>query len=488
MNIYSYLVRNNIRFGTKDALIFNDTKISYSKLLDIVDFYSKEFSDKYKLKPGNKISIFMDNSIEYILLILIACKLKITVQTLGTYYSKNLINSRIKKFKPKKIFTQKYLKSYISRNNKDIIIFEYDKVPNTSKKLKKKYFFLKQKYNSKLLAVKSSGTTGSSKTVIFSEKCKIQRSLSAIKSYKLSTKDIFIATAPFDHSVGHRQIFLPLILGSSNIILKNFHPKVWLKCVKKYKISFTLLISTQISKILETVKLNKKNISSLKNLVSVSTKLNQKDKIKLLKLKINLHEMYGTCEIGTATSINLKLLQKKSDSVGKACKNYKLKIIKNNKLCPNNEIGEILCYSPNLFEEYYQSKIKKKNIFYKKYFRTGDLGYLDKDGYLYYVGRLKNLVKINGMSVYPEEIEKKIKKNINIKNFVITGSASSFGDEKLSLFVEKLTKSRLIKLKKILNVKLEKYEIPQNIVNLEKLPRTNLGKINTSELKKMNFN
>ena len=150
MNIYSYLVRNSIKFGGKYALIFNDTKISYSKLLDIVDFYSKEFSDKYKLKPGNKISILMDNSIEYILLILIACKLKITVQTLGTYYSKNLINSRVKKFKPKKVFTQKYLKSYISINNKDIIIFEYDKYFNASKKIKKRYFFLNKKYNNKI--------------------------------------------------------------------------------------------------------------------------------------------------------------------------------------------------------------------------------------------------------------------------------------------------------------------------------------------------
>ena len=92
-------------------------------------------------------------------------------------------------------------------------MFDYkitkEKIYNNKKK------FFKKGLNRKLLAVESSGTTGSSKTVMFSEKCKILRSLSAIDTYKLTNKDIFISTAPFDHSVGHRQIFLPIILGST---------------------------------------------------------------------------------------------------------------------------------------------------------------------------------------------------------------------------------------------------------------------------------
>lgn len=485
MNIYNYLIRNSIKFKKKNAIIYNDNKISYEELIQIVDFYSEEFLKNYKLKPKNKISIFMENSLEYILLILIACKLNITVQTLGTYYSKKLINSRIKTFNPKIIFTKKHLSFYFSSNYKNITFFEYNNGQNFKKKIKNKKFFPKNIYNKKLLAVNSSGTTGSSKTVIFSENCKINRSLSAKETYKLDSNDIFISTAPFDHSVGHRQIFLPLILGSTNYVLKNFHPKLWLTYVQKYKISFTLLVSTQITKILETVKLNKKNINSLKNLVSVSTKLNQKDKKKLLKLNVNLHEMYGTCEIGTATSINLKMNKKKSESVGKALKNYKIKIIKDDKVCNSNNIGEIVCCSPNLFEEYYRFKTNKKEIFYQNYFKTGDYGYLDRDGYLYYTGRKKNLVKISGLSVYPEEIEKKIRKHLNLNNFCITGTKNTMGNESLIMFVEKVSKLKLVELKQFLNSKLEKYEVPNEIINLKKLPRTNLGKINLSELKNL---
>ena len=484
MNIYNYLIRNSIKFKNKNALILDKEKISYSTLINIVDYYSEEFLKKYNLKPNSKITVLMENSIDYVLLILIACKLNITVQTLGIYYSKKLINHRINKFKPKIIFTKKFFSYYFSAKQNNIKFFEYDQNLNRKKNNHKTYNFPKNKFNTELLAVESSGTTGSSKTVIFGELCKIQRSLSAIESYKLSSTDKFIATAPFDHSVGHRQIFLPIILGSSNVILKNFHPKIWLKSVRKYKISFTLLISTQISKILDTINLSKKDVKSLKNIVSVSTKLNYQDKIKLLKLNINVHEMYGACEVGTVTNINLKLNKKKSNSVGMACKNYVIKILKNNKICGPMEVGEIICYSPNLFKKYYKSRILKKNIFYKNYFKTGDLGYLDKDKYLYYIGRQKNLVKINGLSVYPEEIEKKIKKFLNLKNFIITGSNSSLGNEKLLLFAEKLKRLELAKLNKFINSKLEKYEMPDKIINLKKLPRTNLGKINLSIIKK----
>ena len=482
MNIYNYLIKNSLNYPKKSALIYNDEQLSYLELLQLVDIYSEKFFKNYRLKPNSRITVLMENSFEYILIILIACKLNLTVQTLGTYYSNNLIYSRIKKFNPKVIFTKKYLDHFFNKYKNKVKFFEYNKSLIYADYKKKNYS--KTKFNNKLLAVESSGTTGSSKTVIFSEKCKINRSISAKETYKLTSKDILITTAPFDHSVGHRQIFLPLILGATNVILKNFHPKLWFKTIKKFKVSFTLLISTQISKILDTISLNNNNTKYLKNIVSVSTKLNLKDKKKLLKLNSTIHEMYGTCEIGTATNINLKKYKNKSDSVGKATKNYKIKIIQNNKICNTNKIGEIVCYSPNSFEEYYNYSGKKDKIFFKHYFKTGDLGYLDDDNYLYYVGRKKNLVKINGLSVYPEEIEKKIKKNFSYNNFVITGTKNLLGGEKLIMFVENFSKLNLSKLNKFLNSKLEKFEIPEKIINLKKFPKTNLGKINLSEIKK----
>ena len=178
-NIYQYLIYNSRNFYNKNALIYNNEKISYSELLGLVDNYAEEFKKKYKLNSNDKISILMENSLEYILIILVACKLNLSVQTLGTYYSQNLIQNRLKKFKPKIIFTKEHLLFFFIKNNKKIKIFDYDILKK--KFLRKKHFY-KKGFNKRLLAVESSGTTGSSKTVIFSEKCKINRSLSAKKT------------------------------------------------------------------------------------------------------------------------------------------------------------------------------------------------------------------------------------------------------------------------------------------------------------------
>ena len=118
MNIYNYLIRNSFKFKKKNAIIYNEKEITYQELLILVDFYSSKFLKEFKIKSNDRISVLMENSIEYILIILVACKLNITVQTLGTYYSKCLVGSRLKKFNPKFIFTKNYHQNFFYYNRK----------------------------------------------------------------------------------------------------------------------------------------------------------------------------------------------------------------------------------------------------------------------------------------------------------------------------------------------------------------------------------
>ena len=96
----------------------------------------------------------------------------------------------------------------------------------------------------------------------------------------------------------------------------------------------------------------------------------------------------------------------KSKSVGKILNFVNIKIInKNNKKLKEGQVGEIICKTPLMFEKYYNKNKLTTNSFYKNYFKTGDYGYV-KNNYLYFVGRLKNLIKVSGLSVFPEDVEK----------------------------------------------------------------------------------
>ena len=105
-------------------------------------------------------------------------------------------------------------------------------------------------------------------------------------------------------------------------------------------------------------------------------------------------------------------------SVGRPCNKTRIKILsEKNFFMSKNYVGEILCHTPLKFSRYLGMQKETKESFFKNYFKTGDIGYIDKNNYLYYLGRKKNVLKISGITVYPEDIEKIVIQNKNVIPF-----------------------------------------------------------------------
>ncbi|PGQ92591.1 AMP-dependent synthetase, partial [Bacillus cereus] len=134
------------------------------------------------------------------------------------------------------------------------------------------------------------------------------------------------------------------------------------------------------------------------------------DLIKELVTKnpqINFINAYGQTEASPRiTYIESKDLREKSDSVGKPLPNVNVKIINNlGKECLPLEIGEIVVQGPNIMKGYLEDKEKTNSILKNGKLYTKDLGYMDKDGFLYITGRIDNMFIINGRNIHPEEVE-----------------------------------------------------------------------------------
>ena len=285
----------------------------------------------------------------------------------------------------------------------------------------------------------TSGSTSNPKAIVFSQKTKIERYKLFKKLYKINNYDRFIISSPLDHSLGMRMFFVPLLSGCTFVLMRKFSPEIYIQMIKKYKINFSILVANQIIEIVKNKNLFKKFYLK-KGLVSASAALNDKIKKKFLMKKMNLFEMYGAAEIGTVTSFNINREKQYLKSVGKIYdKKIQIKILsKNNKLLPPGEIGEIICKTPGKFK-YYFSHLKNKNhndYFYKDFFKTGDLGYLNKKKYLYYVGRKKNIIRRNGITIYPEDLEKELKKNSRIKEAAVCSNQKN-NKKIIYLFVKK---------------------------------------------------
>ena len=241
-----------------------------------------------------------------------------------------------------------------------------------------------------------------------------------------------------------------------------------------------LFVSDQINQLLKNKKLIL-NLKSLKNLVSSSSTLSLENKKIIIKyFGMKFHECYGLSEGAILTNLSLKH-KIHFGSVGKKIPGVKIKI-KNKK----NKVGEILFKSNQMFLGYLNKKGRiDKHVDKNGYFNTGDLGFF-KQNHLYYVGRKKNMIKVKGKSIYPEDIENILLKSRFVKDCAVTSIKNKDLEEQLCLlYVLNNNKTTDSKFKNYCIKSLSSFHLPRYFLKVNKLPRNNMGKIKGSKLNKI---
>ncbi|MCR5514849.1 MAG: acyl--CoA ligase [Lachnospira sp.] len=333
----------------------------------------------------------------------------------------------------------------------------------------------------------TSGSTGDPKPIILSQNNKNIRAKAHIEMYDLTKNDKILAATPLYHSLAQRLVIMPLILGATAVILPRFTPKLWLDLVRRLEVTFSIAVSAQLAQVLKELKeAEEKTCPSLRLLVSSSALLDLEVKKELVNfLQCDFHEMYGTSECSTVTDINLKEVGHKLNSVGRPLKGVDIRILSDENVeLPLGEIGEIAVKTPLICEGY----LNKEDVFKKAtingYFKTGDLGKLDAEGYLTFSGRKKEIIITGGVNVYPKDIEDKV---IKLEE-VLEVAAFPYKDERLGeivalAVVTKADEKEITKKIRLFCAKnLADFQQPHKIFILDSLPKNSMGKLVKSKL------
>lgn len=338
-----------------------------------------------------------------------------------------------------------------------------------------------------LFLTMTSGSTGQPKPINLTQNNKYERAMAHIKLYDITENDRILAATPLYHSLAERLVLLPLLIGATSILLPRFTPSIWLNCVYEQRVTFTIAVTAQLSQIAQLLSSPFiPDISSLRSIVSSSALLEPHVRTELIdKLNCDFHEMYGTSETSTATSINFRESINKQKSVGRAIPQADIHILRDDgSMAKTNEIGEIACKTKLMFDGYYNMPEKTKSAFAGGYFKTGDLGRLDEDGYLYFCGRKKELIITGGINVYPQDIEQCVQKIPGIDEC----AAFSYPDDRLGEVValavvlsqdSDVTK-RMIQIHCARN--LADFQQPHYIFILQSLPKNAMGKLMKSKI------
>lgn len=328
----------------------------------------------------------------------------------------------------------------------------------------------------------TSGSTGTPKPILLTQENKYKRIIAHYNLYNITEMDRVLAATPLYHSLAERLVLMPLLAGGTSILMARFTPTRWLNVIKEQHVTFTIAVSAQLNQINQyLVNVTMEDMNSLRCIVSSSALLEETVRKELIgRLKCDFYEMYGTSESSTVTNINFKESLNKQNSVGRPLPEAIIKIIKDDSTeALAYEVGEITCYTSLICEGYY----KQEELFRKStvdgYFKTGDLGYTDEDGYLYFVGRKKELIITGGINVYPTDIDKVVSSLPEIEEC----ASFSYPDKKLgeivavAVVLKKENNLSVRDIQRYCTKKLADYQQPQKIYFVQKLPKNAMGKL-----------
>jgi len=345
----------------------------------------------------------------------------------------------------------------------------------------------------------SGGTTGEAKTIALSS-----FAVNSLASNGLSILDIengknmgMLSVLPMFHGFGLVMgIHVSLIFGAFNVLLPKFHTKDVISYLKKNQIQTIIGVPSLYEALLRNRKFSGKILEGLKNafvggdFVSESLKFRFNELMKHSNSRARLFEGYGLTETVTVCSVNTNK-ENKEGTVGKALPNVKISAFgpKYNELIAN-ELGE-LCVSGETLMNGYRFENNPVNPFFfdknkTKWVKTGDYGKVDSEGYVYFVQRIKRIIKIKGNNVFPSQIENEVMSLPFIFECYLASQIDSKGTTlKLYVVLDKKYKGQYFneQINDTIIAKFGIFAIPKEIIYLDRFNKTMVGKIDSKSLK-----
>lgn len=272
------------------------------------------------------------------------------------------------------------------------------------------------------------------------------------------------------------------IKANSILVLNPREQKQLIAPFKKYKINVITGVNTLFVALMNYKNFEQLNTSNLKVSISGGMPLNKKlaNKWQFIVGR-PIVQGYGLTECSPVVSAESYDIGEFSGSVGKPLTGTKIKILDTNQQALGvGEIGEIAIKGPQVMEGYWKGEKYKYDIFTEdNYFISGDIGYLDEDGKIFIVGRAKDVIIVSGFNVYPDDVEQVLNQHPDVIESACIGIKDNVSGQSIKAFVVKKPKATLTKQTLIdhCETHLTHYKIPKTIEWIDKLPKSNIGKI-----------
>jgi len=497
-NLYELFEKRFPAELTSDFIKTKDGKVySYQDLNDRTTQIAS-FLLSRKLKKGDRIVFQVNKSPEALFLYLACLKLGVISVPLNTTYTASELSYFLDDIEPALVVcdtASPIIKENLLSNSNNIPLLTLDAFGNGSliESLNDdEYHQVNSNINDDDIAciLYTSGTTGKPKGAMITHGNLSSNALTLQQSWGFNKDDILLHALPIFHVHG---LFVALncaLLSGAKMI---FLPEFKADNIIKYLPEATVLmgVPTFYTRLLSHPEFNKESIKNIRLFISGSAPLLKEVSDEFYtKTGHRILERYGMTETVMIASNPLNE-ERIPGTVGLALPNITVRITtEDDKTLEAGSTGNIQVAGPNVFKGYWRNPEKSQEEFTDDgFFKTGDVGFLDANGYLTIVGRSKDLIISGGYNVYPKEIENIMNSLDGIDESAVIGVPHpDFGEGVIAVVVkekekEKNNKIDELKLIGLLKQELATYKVPKRIFAINELPLNVMGKVQKNTLR-----
>jgi long-chain acyl-CoA synthetase len=339
----------------------------------------------------------------------------------------------------------------------------------------------------------TSGTTGHPKGIEHTHVSRMMYPYGFAMGLKVDRYSIAVLGTP-PYASGTWITMMPTMYrGGTVVILKKFSAEAFLAAVERERGTHAFLVPTQWIAILQYPEARKFSAESLRCIVTSGQPIAEKtyDALKGLFPNAGIYEVYGFSEGFATLRLPEDAALGKRTSVGKPIMLEDIRVIDSdgNEL-PPDETGEIVAHSIGMMTGYYKNPELTRQATWispdgRDFMRTGDLGYLDKDGFLYIAGRLKDMIKSGGINIFAVDIEQVFMSHPDVSEAAAVGvSDSKWGETPVVAVIPRPGATiDAEQLRDWANQRLAKYQRASRVLIREELPRAVYGKVAKADLR-----
>ena len=337
----------------------------------------------------------------------------------------------------------------------------------------------------------TSGTSGYPKGVMLTHGNLAHNVDACIEHAGMRSADRFLGILPQFHSFGLTALtLLPLRLGATAVYASRFEPRRMIQLLRKHRPAVVMAIPSMYAALLSVKKAAGEDFASVRFPVSGGEPLSDAVREGFVeRFGVELLEGYGLTETGPVLTWSNPATAKRG-SVGRPLPDVSIAIVDDHdRPQPPETEGEILAAGPNVMAGYYRLPELTAEAFArlrdpadgreKPFFRTGDMGRLDADGFLYVTGRRKEMLIVGGENVFPREIEEVLARHPAVADAAVVGRLDATRGEVPVAYVETTEETPVdeAELREWCRDRLPGYKVPRAIERLEALPRGPTGKV-----------